>query len=125
MYDSRIDDLAKKLVEYSTSTKEGDNVLIEAFDVPEAISIALIRAVRAVGGNPFVNLHNAKIKRELDMGATDEQYDIIESCSPGPFLELFGRGVRPGWTVWGNQADEDYRPTWKTYKYTSIAPAAE
>ena len=45
----------------------------------------------------------------------DEQYDIIESCSPGPYMELFARGIRPGWAVWGNQADEDYRPTWETY----------
>lgn len=44
----------------------------------------------------------------------DEQYDLIESCSPGPRLELFARGPRKGWTVWGNQADE-YEPTWKTY----------
>jgi N6-adenosine-specific RNA methylase IME4 len=51
----------------------------------------------------------------------DEQYDIIESCSPGPFLELFGRGVREGWTTWGNQADEGYRPTWKTYAHHSRA----
>ena len=44
----------------------------------------------------------------------DEQYDLIERCSPGPRLELFARGPRKGWTVWGNQADE-YEPTWKTY----------
>jgi N6-adenosine-specific RNA methylase IME4 len=37
----------------------------------------------------------------------DEQYDLIESCSWGPYLELFGRGKRDGWTVWGNQADAD------------------
>jgi len=49
----------------------------------------------------------------------DEQYDLIESCSPGPFLELFARGERKGWTVWGNQADEDYEPTWDTYKHNS------
>jgi len=49
----------------------------------------------------------------------DEQYTIIESCSPGPYLELFARGTRPGWTVWGNQADDDYRPTWKTYGHHS------
>ena len=41
------------------------------------------------------------------------------SCSPGPFIELFGRGVRKGWTMWGNQADESYEPTWKTYSYNS------
>lgn len=45
----------------------------------------------------------------------DEQYGIIEACSPGPFLELFARGTRKGWTTWGNQADDGYRPTWKTY----------
>lgn len=55
----------------------------------------------------------------------DEQYEIIESCSWGPFLELFGRGVREGWTVWGNQADADYKPSWKTYPYNSSVTAAE
>jgi len=44
----------------------------------------------------------------------DELYDIIEECSPGPLLELFARGTRPGWTQWGNQV-EDYDPDWPTY----------
>jgi N6-adenosine-specific RNA methylase IME4 len=44
----------------------------------------------------------------------DETYEIIESCSPGPYLELFARGPREGWTTWGNQAEE-YFPTWPTY----------
>ena len=35
----------------------------------------------------------------------DEQYDIIEACSPGPFLELFARGTRKGWMTWGDQAE--------------------
>ena len=51
----------------------------------------------------------------------DEQYDLIESCSWGPYLELFGRGIREGWHVWGNQADADYRPDWATYGYNSAA----
>ncbi len=51
----------------------------------------------------------------------DELYDIVEACSPGPRLELFARGVRPGWTVWGNQAVENYKPTWKTYEHNSAA----
>jgi len=49
----------------------------------------------------------------------DEQYDIIEACSPGPYLELFGRGVRQNWVTWGNQADEGYVPTWATYAHHS------
>jgi N6-adenosine-specific RNA methylase IME4 len=51
----------------------------------------------------------------------DELYDIIEMCSPGPFLELFARGTRRGWATWGNQADDGYRPTWKTYAHNSHA----
>lgn len=50
----------------------------------------------------------------------DEQYPIIEQCSPGPFLEMFGRGSRRGWTTWGDQA-ENYKPTWKTYAHHSQA----
>lgn len=55
----------------------------------------------------------------------DEQYDLIESCSNGPYLEMFARGTRPGWTYWGNQADESYKPTWNTYAYNSSLEAAE
>ncbi len=44
----------------------------------------------------------------------DEQYQLIESCSPGPFLELFARGNRANWASWGNQA-ETYIPSWPTY----------
>lgn len=51
----------------------------------------------------------------------DEQYDLIESCSKGPYLELFARGTREGWSYWGNQADESYKPTWDTYAYNSAA----
>jgi N6-adenosine-specific RNA methylase IME4 len=54
----------------------------------------------------------------------DELYPLIEACSPGPFLELFARGMREGWTVWGNEADEDYRPTWRTYAHSSSDPEA-
>src|SRR5262249_19188749 len=53
----------------------------------------------------------------------DEQYDIIEACSPGQFVELFARGTRKGWATWGNQADEGYRPTWKTYANHSKSEA--
>ena len=40
----------------------------------------------------------------------DEQYEIIEACSPGPYLELFARGTRKGWATWGNQADDGLSP---------------
>ncbi|NGR07741.1 DNA methyltransferase [bacterium SGD-2] len=46
----------------------------------------------------------------------DEQYDQIEACSPGPYLELFARYPRSGWTAWGNEADEDVTPRGITHK---------
>jgi N6-adenosine-specific RNA methylase IME4 len=46
----------------------------------------------------------------------DELYPLIESCSRGPFLELFARGTRPRWECWGSQAVENYQPDWPTYK---------
>ncbi len=48
----------------------------------------------------------------------DELYPLIEACSPGPYLELFARGTREGWTTWGNQADE-YAISWDTYPNNS------
>lgn len=53
----------------------------------------------------------------------DEQYDLIEACSPGPFAELFARGIRKGWATWGNQATDEYQPTWDTYAYNSMIAA--
>ena len=72
-------------------------------------------------GRRQVNLFSTR-KREHSR-KPDEQYDIIEACSWGPYLELFGRGQRNNWTVWGNQAEADYKPTWKTYKYNSSVAA--
>jgi len=53
----------------------------------------------------------------------DEQYAIIETCSSGPYLELFARGQRNGWVSWGNEADGYYKPTWKTYSNHSRSSA--
>ena len=74
-------------------------------------------------GRRQVNLFGTR-KREHSR-KPDEQYAIIEACSWGPYLELFGRGVRANWTVWGNQADENYKPDWATYAYNSGSLAAE
>ncbi len=53
----------------------------------------------------------------------DEIIPIIEACSQGPRIELFARGVREGWDMWGNQADATYEPDWSTYKNHTIATA--
>lgn len=71
-------------------------------------------------GRTQVNMIQSR-KREHSR-KPDEQYPLIEGCSWGPFLELFGRGKRKGWFVWGNQADDSYKPSWPTYAYNSTVP---
>jgi len=72
-------------------------------------------------GRRQVNIIRAR-KREHSK-KPDELYDIIEACSPGPYLELFARGKREGWTQWGNQV-EDYEPDWPTYaNHSGVSPA--
>ena len=34
----------------------------------------------------------------------DEQYGLIERCSPGPYLEMFARHGREGWEQWGDES---------------------
>lgn len=60
------------------------------------------------------------IKREHSR-KPDEIISLIEACSPGPYLELFARGNRSGWDMWGNQATDTYEPTWSTYANHTVA----
>ncbi len=76
MHDARFDKLAKLLVEYSTRLKRNENVLIEAFDVPDEMTIALIRAARKAGAIPFVQVQRARIGRELALKASDRQLTL-------------------------------------------------
>lgn len=55
-------------------------------------------------GRRQVNLVSTR-KREHSR-KPDEIYPLIESCSRGPYLELFAREKQPNWTVWGNEAPE-------------------
>ena len=79
MHDIRFDKLAKLLVEYSIRLKRNENVLIEAFDTPDEMTIALIRAVRKVGGVPFVQTHHARVSRALALEASDRQLNLLAS----------------------------------------------
>ena len=76
--DSRYEKLAHNLINHSCQLKNEENVLIEAFDMPEEMIIALIRAARAVGGVPLVTLKNNRILREMYMD-TDEGH--MELCA--------------------------------------------
>jgi N6-adenosine-specific RNA methylase IME4 len=46
----------------------------------------------------------------------DEQYEVIEACSPGPYLELVARYPRPGWSAWGNEAGAEVTPRGRVHK---------
>jgi N6-adenosine-specific RNA methylase IME4 len=46
----------------------------------------------------------------------DEQYDLIQACSPGPYLEMFARYPRKGWTVWGDESPEGATPRGRVHK---------
>lgn len=46
----------------------------------------------------------------------DEQYDLIESCSPGPFLELFARYPQDGWSSWGDEAGGEVQPRGRSHR---------
>ena len=75
MIHSEFNQLAAVLTGFSTALKAGEKVLIEAFDVPEAMVIALVRAARAKGAIPYVNLHNARIARELVRDGSAQQFE--------------------------------------------------
>jgi aminopeptidase len=75
--DPRITRLADGLTGFSTSLKKGERVLIDAFDVPEAMVVALVRSARARGAYPYVQLHRARISREMALGAEEAQYESL------------------------------------------------
>lgn len=76
MHDVRFDRLAKLLVEYSTRLQRGETVLIESFDVPDEMTIAIIRAARKAGALPFVQVQHARIGRELALDASERQLNL-------------------------------------------------
>jgi aminopeptidase len=77
MHDARFDKLAKLLVEYSTRLKRNETVLIEAFDIPDEMTVALIRAARKVGGVPLAQTYHARVNRALALEASDRQLNLM------------------------------------------------
>ena len=77
MHDTRFDKLAEILTGYSTELKRNEKVLIEAFDAPDEIAIALVRAARKRGAIPFVQLQRARISRELALHVTEPQLNMM------------------------------------------------
>ncbi|MBA3830681.1 MAG: aminopeptidase [Chthoniobacterales bacterium] len=76
MQDDRFDQLASLLVHYSTDLQRDEKVLIESFDAPEEMTIALIRAARKAGAVPFSQIQRARVSRELALGANEKQLGL-------------------------------------------------
>ncbi len=72
MTDPRYLKLSKLLVEYSTELKKGDRILLDMIDVPDEFTIELIRAVRAAGATPFVEVRHTRVSRELLLGTNEK-----------------------------------------------------
>ncbi|MBB5351053.1 aminopeptidase [Haloferula luteola] len=77
MHDPRVDELARQLIGYSVSLKKGEKILIDLFDVPDSIGLALLREVRRRKATPLIRVHRSRLTRELLLGATDEQYRLL------------------------------------------------
>ncbi len=77
MHDARIDALARQLVRYSVGLKKGQKLLIDLYDVPPSIGIALIRAVRKAKGMPFLRVQQSILNREMMLDACDPQYETV------------------------------------------------
>src|SRR5215467_7001199 len=76
MTDPRYVRLAKLLVEYSTALKKGERILLDMIDVPDEFSIELMRAARAVGAIPIIEVRHTRINREI-LRQTDEAHAAL------------------------------------------------
>ena len=79
MINPQFEKLANLLITHSCSLKKGEKVLIEAFDIPQEMVIATIRAARKAGGLPFVTWKNNLILKELINGTSKEHMNLIGS----------------------------------------------
>ncbi len=77
MKDPRIQKLAELLTHHSTKVEAGDNVLIEAFDIPQPLVKALVQTVVALRANPYVWVKQYSLNRELLLNASEDQTKLI------------------------------------------------
>ncbi len=76
MHDPRFDKLAKLLTGFSVNLQPGERVLIDAFEIPDEMTVALIRAARKIGGVPLVQVHHGRVSRELALDAQESQLEV-------------------------------------------------
>ena len=74
--DPRYQRLAELLIGHSTSLEAGEHLLIEAFDMPEEMIIALVRTARRIGGHPHVVLRSNRLLRAINESAHEENLSV-------------------------------------------------
>jgi aminopeptidase len=79
MADPRYDKLARLLAGFSTKIAPGEKVLLDAFDIPAEMTVALVRAVRERRGIPFVQIHQGRVSREIALAAEEEQLEVASA----------------------------------------------
>jgi aminopeptidase len=77
MLDPRVEQLADVLVGYSVGVKPGERVLLEAFEIPDPATCAIVRAIARAGGVPVVETRSYRVLAELFRNATEEQMKLI------------------------------------------------
>ncbi|MGB7158171.1 MAG: aminopeptidase [Tepidisphaeraceae bacterium] len=88
MKDPRFNQLADLLVHHSCDVQPGENVLIEAFDIPPEFTVELIRAVTKAGGVPLVSTYQQLIQRALFQNATEEQMRLWRDIDRGRMEQM-------------------------------------
>ncbi len=77
MTDPRFTKLARLLVSYSTRVKKDDHVLLDLTDVPDEMAVELMRAVRAAGGIPLIDVRHSRVTREVLHGTTEKHATLM------------------------------------------------
>jgi len=80
MIDPRATTLAELLINHSIELKADEHVLVEAFDCPEDMVVALIRAGRAAGGHVHVALRSGRVMRALNEDAAESSLSVWAEC---------------------------------------------
>lgn len=110
--DPRFDQLADTLVRYSCRLQAGETLLIEATDIPHAMTRALIRTVEAVGGRPLVWLKSTEVQRDLMLAGSQEQMELMgaaEAQLMGQAQAYIGLRGKPNVSEWSDVPEEKIR----------------
>jgi N6-adenosine-specific RNA methylase IME4 len=93
-------------------------------NVTEPILFGVRGSMRTLApGRRQVNIIETR-KREHSR-KPDEQYQIIQSCSPGPYLEIFARYPQPGWYAWGDESLPEVKPRGRQFKGYGVEQASD